>query len=93
MAGRNGRALRATLKRLSVDTVRDARAVMLITMAERLDGGKWTAQDAQQYRLALDAVERSTTTTAGSLTDQLRERRARRERDARGAEGQSDTAP
>jgi hypothetical protein len=90
--GRNERALRATLKRLTVADG-DARAAMLITLAQRLDSGKALAQDFQQYRLALDAIERATTSTAGSITDEIRERRARRERDARGAEGESDTAP
>jgi hypothetical protein len=94
-AGRNEKALRHRLRELSIDPVNDPRAAMLITLAVRMDSGKFAAHDAQQYRLALADIERSSTTMAGSTTDTLRERRERREREAaraRAAEGESDTA-
>jgi hypothetical protein len=96
MSGRNERALRARLRELRIDAVKDPRAAMLVTLAERLDGGKFAAQDAQQYRLGLADIERSSTTMAGSGSDEIRKRRERREQEAaraRTAEGESDTAP
>jgi hypothetical protein len=93
---RNEHALKARLRTLGVDTVKDPRAAMLITLAERLDSGKFAAHDAQQYRLALADLERSSTTMSGSTTDRLREQREKREREAlraRTAEGEPDTAP
>jgi hypothetical protein len=93
---RNERALRSRLRELNVDAAKDPRAAMLITLAERMDSGKFAAHDAQQYRLGLADIERSSTTRAGSGSDEIRKRRERREQEAaraRAAEGEPDTAP
>lgn len=96
-AGRNARALRARLRELNIDTVKDPRAALLITLADRMDFARFSAHDAQQYRLALADLERSSTTTAGSKVDEVKRRREQREREAaaggRATEGESDTAP
>lgn len=93
---RNERALRSRLRTLGVDTVKDPRAALLVTLAERMDSGEFAAHDAQQYRLALDSLERSSTTTVGSKVDEVQRRRQQREQEAaraRATEGESDTAP
>lgn len=94
---RNERALKSRLRELAVDTVKDPRAALLLTLAERMDSGKFSAHDAQQYRLALDSLERSSTTTAGSKVDEVKRRREQREREAaaggRATEGEPDSAP
>jgi hypothetical protein len=94
---RNERALRSRLRELAVDAAKDPRAALLITLAERMDSGKYAAHDAQQYRLALDSLERSSTTTVGSKVDEVQRRRQQREQEAaraaRATEGESDTAP
>jgi hypothetical protein len=95
MSGSNEKALRARLRELSVALDKDPRAVLLLTLAKRMDGEKFTAHDAQQYRLALADLERSSTTTAGSTVDRFKQQREKREREAaraRGAEGEPDTA-
>ena len=85
--GRNMAALRATLTRLGVDDARDATAALLVTLAARMDSGKFTAHDAQQYRLGIEALSRATVSVASSKVDELRSRRERRQRGAGGAEG------
>lgn len=85
--GRNLTALRATLARLSVDDAVDATGAMLVTLAIRLDSGRFTAHDAQQYRLGVEALSRATISVPSSKVDELRSRRERRQRGAGGAEG------
>lgn len=77
--GRNMRALTRTLARLQVDPEVDATAAMLVSLAERMDSGKFTAHDAQQYRLGIEALSRATVSVPSSKVDELRARRARRQ--------------